>query len=154
MSTPYAWPRLIYFLRKGASLSLVLTRMASSGYMSTTLIVSSNVSYHYPSLHWSLPDPESKGGQRLLCQTEFRGQTEYRSSYLIARRPENVGSDAEIPQAKLICGMCEGAFTCWSVLIGSLSSSQRWHGRNTVFIDLRRRSNFQKTSSTSGTTHS
>ena len=47
-------------------------------------------------------DPESKNGQRLLRRTEFHTHTEYRSSYLIARRAK--ASD-EVPQSKLICGM-------------------------------------------------
>ncbi len=47
-------------------------------------------------------DPESKSGQHLLCRTEFHGQTEYRSSLLVARRPKN--GDPEIPQARLVCG--------------------------------------------------
>lgn len=47
-------------------------------------------------------DPESKSGQHLLRRTEFHGQTEYRSSLLIARRPKT--GDPEIPQARLVCG--------------------------------------------------
>jgi cleavage and polyadenylation specificity factor subunit 1 len=38
----------------------------------------------------------------LLCQTEFHGQSEYRSSVTIARRMK--GEDMVAPQAKLICG--------------------------------------------------
>ncbi|KAI0366045.1 hypothetical protein BV20DRAFT_1115505 [Pilatotrama ljubarskyi] len=47
-------------------------------------------------------DPESKSGQHLLRRTEFHGQTEYRSSLLVARRPKT--GDPEIPQARLVCG--------------------------------------------------
>lgn len=54
--------------------------------------------------NFSPADPESKGGQRLLCQTEFHGQVEYRTSYVIARRPKNSDSGTDVPQAKLICG--------------------------------------------------
>lgn len=54
-------------------------------------------------------DPESKGGQRLLCRTEFHGQGEYRSSYLIAHRTK--GLDADIPQAKLIFGGTDGTLS-------------------------------------------
>ena len=54
-------------------------------------------------IHSSLSsDPESRNGQRLLCRTEFHGQTEYRSSCLIARRTDT--EDSDIPQSKLIYG--------------------------------------------------
>ncbi|KAI0699171.1 CPSF A subunit region-domain-containing protein [Cerioporus squamosus] len=53
--------------------------------------------------------PESKSGQHLLCRTEFHGQTEYRSSLLVARRPKN--GDPEIPQARLVCGSVDGSLT-------------------------------------------
>lgn len=46
--------------------------------------------------------PESNKGQKLLCQTEFHGQSDYRSSVTIARRMK--GEDMVAPQAKLICG--------------------------------------------------
>jgi cleavage and polyadenylation specificity factor subunit 1 len=46
--------------------------------------------------------PESNKGQRLLCPTEFHGQSDYRSSATIARRMK--GEDMVAPQAKLICG--------------------------------------------------
>jgi cleavage and polyadenylation specificity factor subunit 1 len=46
-------------------------------------------------------DPESKNGQHLLLRTEFHGQTEYRTSALIARRGKE---DQVIPHAMLICG--------------------------------------------------
>ncbi|OSD02613.1 hypothetical protein PYCCODRAFT_1477600 [Trametes coccinea BRFM310] len=52
-------------------------------------------------------DPESKSGQHLLRRTEFHGQTEYRSSLLIARRPKH--GDPEIPQARLVCGSVDGS---------------------------------------------
>ncbi|RPD55582.1 hypothetical protein L226DRAFT_490064 [Lentinus tigrinus ALCF2SS1-7] len=54
-------------------------------------------------------DPESKSGQHLLRRTEFHGQTEYRSSLLVARRPKN--GDPEIPQARLVCGAVDGSLT-------------------------------------------
>jgi len=57
-------------------------------------------------------DPESNGGQRLLCRTEFHGQTEYRSSYTIARRVK--GPDADIPQAKLLCGATDGSLSTYT----------------------------------------
>ncbi|KAJ3476928.1 hypothetical protein NLI96_g10812 [Meripilus lineatus] len=53
-------------------------------------------------------DPESKNGQRLLRRTEFHTHTEYRSSYLIARRAK--ASD-EVPQSKLICGHVDGTLS-------------------------------------------
>ncbi|KAH9943547.1 CPSF A subunit region-domain-containing protein [Amylocystis lapponica] len=53
-------------------------------------------------------DPESKNGQQLLCRSEFNGQTEYRSSVLVARRK---GADADIPQARLICGSIDGTLS-------------------------------------------
>ncbi|KAL6299343.1 CPSF A subunit region-domain-containing protein [Sparassis latifolia] len=51
-------------------------------------------------------DPESKNGQHLLRRTEYHGQTEYRTSVMIARR---IGTDTAIPQAKLLCGTADGA---------------------------------------------
>jgi len=53
--------------------------------------------------------PESNKGQRLLCQTEFHGQSDYRSSATIARRMK--GEDMVAPQAKLICGHPDGSLT-------------------------------------------
>ncbi|KAJ6588439.1 CPSF A subunit region-domain-containing protein [Mycena capillaripes] len=50
-------------------------------------------------------DPESKDGRHLLLRTEFHGQTEYRTSSLIARRIK----EEVIPQAKLICGSTDGS---------------------------------------------
>ncbi|THG98888.1 hypothetical protein EW026_g3366 [Hermanssonia centrifuga] len=52
-------------------------------------------------------DPESRNGQRLLCRSEFHGQSEYHASCLIARRGR--GMDMEIPQAKLIYGTVDGS---------------------------------------------
>ncbi|KAH9849008.1 CPSF A subunit region-domain-containing protein [Lenzites betulinus] len=52
-------------------------------------------------------DPESKSGQHLLRRTEFHGQSEYRSSLLVARRPK--AGDPEIPQARLVCGSVDGS---------------------------------------------
>ncbi|KAL1941832.1 hypothetical protein VTO73DRAFT_6832 [Trametes versicolor] len=54
-------------------------------------------------------DPESKSGQHLLRRTEFHGQSEYRSSMLVARRPKN--GDPEIPQARLVCGSVDGSLS-------------------------------------------
>ncbi|KAI0634706.1 CPSF A subunit region-domain-containing protein [Trametes polyzona] len=54
-------------------------------------------------------DPESKSGQHLLRRTEFHGQSEYRSSLLVARRPKN--GDPEIPQARLVCGSVDGSLS-------------------------------------------
>ncbi|KAJ7135425.1 CPSF A subunit region-domain-containing protein [Mycena crocata] len=51
-------------------------------------------------------DPESKDGRYLLLRTEFHGQSEYRTSTLIARRTKE---DLGIPQAKLICGSTDGS---------------------------------------------
>jgi cleavage and polyadenylation specificity factor subunit 1 len=53
--------------------------------------------------------PESNKGQKLLCRTEFHGQSEYRSSVTIARRMK--GEDMVAPQAKLICGHPDGSLT-------------------------------------------
>ncbi|KAI0264066.1 CPSF A subunit region-domain-containing protein [Russula aff. rugulosa BPL654] len=53
--------------------------------------------------------PESNKGQKLLCLTEFHGQSEYRSSVTIARRMK--GEDMVAPQAKLICGHPDGSLT-------------------------------------------
>ncbi|KAH9930484.1 CPSF A subunit region-domain-containing protein [Epithele typhae] len=54
-------------------------------------------------------DPESKSGQHLLRRTEFHGQTEYRSSLLIARRGK--ANDGELPQARLVCGAADGTLS-------------------------------------------
>ncbi|TCD71004.1 mRNA cleavage and polyadenylation factor subunit [Steccherinum ochraceum] len=54
-------------------------------------------------------DPEAKGGERLMCRTEFHGQGEYRSSYLIARRI--AGPESDIPEAKLIFGGTDGSLS-------------------------------------------
>ncbi|KAI0323139.1 hypothetical protein GY45DRAFT_1376578, partial [Cubamyces sp. BRFM 1775] len=47
--------------------------------------------------------------QHLLRHTEFHGQTEYRSSLLIACRPKT--GDPEIPQARLVCGSVDGSLS-------------------------------------------
>ncbi|KAJ6591099.1 CPSF A subunit region-domain-containing protein [Mycena vulgaris] len=54
-------------------------------------------------------DPDSKDGRHLLLRTEFHGQSEYRTSTLIARRTKD---DQVIPQAKLICGSTDGSLRC------------------------------------------
>ncbi|KAJ7747964.1 CPSF A subunit region-domain-containing protein [Mycena maculata] len=51
-------------------------------------------------------DPESKDGRYLLLRTEFHGQSEYRTSTLVARRTKE---ELVIPQAKLICGSTDGS---------------------------------------------
>ncbi|KAH9830080.1 CPSF A subunit region-domain-containing protein [Rhodofomes roseus] len=56
-------------------------------------------------------DPESRGGQHLLRRTEFHGQTEYRTSALIARRRTK---DTDIPQSKLICGSTDGSLSSFT----------------------------------------
>lgn len=61
-----------------------------------------NINIVAVALNATLLDPDSRHGQRLLCRTEFNAQTEYRTSCTIARRGKGV--DAEVPQAKLICG--------------------------------------------------
>ncbi|KAJ6612805.1 CPSF A subunit region-domain-containing protein [Mycena sp. CBHHK59/15] len=53
-------------------------------------------------------DPESKDGRHLLLRTEFHGQSEYRTSALVARR---TNEDMAIPQARLICGSTNGSLT-------------------------------------------
>jgi len=53
-------------------------------------------------------DPESKNGQHLLRRTEFNGQTECRTSVLVARRKS---IDVELPQARLFCGSTDGSLT-------------------------------------------
>lgn len=47
-------------------------------------------------------DPDSRGGQHLMCHTEFHCHKECQASRTIARRTKE---DNEIPQAKLITGM-------------------------------------------------
>ncbi|KAJ7481615.1 CPSF A subunit region-domain-containing protein [Mycena latifolia] len=54
-------------------------------------------------------DPESKDGRHLLLRTEFHGQSEYRTTTLIARRTKE---DLVIPQAKLMCGSTDGSLRC------------------------------------------
>ncbi|KAF8119582.1 CPSF A subunit region-domain-containing protein [Boletus edulis] len=53
-------------------------------------------------------DPESRGGQHLLCHTEFHCHKECRASRTIARRTKE---DNEIPQAKLITGFTDGSLS-------------------------------------------
>ena len=47
-------------------------------------------------------DPDSGDGRHLLLRTEFHGQSEYRTSTIIARR---LKEDSDIPQSKLLMGM-------------------------------------------------
>ncbi|KAF8555471.1 hypothetical protein OG21DRAFT_1496241 [Imleria badia] len=53
-------------------------------------------------------DPESRGGQHLLCHAEFHCHKECRASRTIARRTKE---DNEIPQAKLIAGFTDGSLS-------------------------------------------
>ncbi|KAH7925063.1 hypothetical protein BV22DRAFT_1119797 [Leucogyrophana mollusca] len=53
-------------------------------------------------------DPESRGGQHLLCRTEFHGHKECQSSVLIARRTKD---EQVIPQAKLVSGFVDGSLS-------------------------------------------
>ena len=46
-------------------------------------------------------DPDSGDGRYLLLRTEFHGQSEYRTSTVIARR---LKEDSDIPQSKLLMG--------------------------------------------------
>lgn len=46
-------------------------------------------------------DPDSGDGRHLLLRTEFHGQSEYRTSTIIARR---LKEDSDIPQSKLLMG--------------------------------------------------
>ncbi|CCL98048.1 uncharacterized protein FIBRA_00042 [Fibroporia radiculosa] len=62
-------------------------------------------------LEYDPHDPESRGGQHLLRRTEFHGQTEYRTSVLIARRKDK---DIDIPQAKLVCGSTDGSLVSFT----------------------------------------
>lgn len=47
-------------------------------------------------------DPDSKGGQHLMCKTEFHMHKESHCSLIIARRTKE---EPEIPQARVISGM-------------------------------------------------
>ncbi|KAI0938339.1 hypothetical protein AcW1_001910 [Taiwanofungus camphoratus] len=67
-------------------------------------------------------DPESNNGQYLLRRTEFHGQTEYRTSVLVARRKAD---DMEIPQAKLLCGCTNGSLV--SLTYVDEAASKRLH---------------------------
>ncbi|KAG8216364.1 CPSF A subunit region-domain-containing protein [Butyriboletus roseoflavus] len=53
-------------------------------------------------------DPDSRGGQHLMCFTEFHCHKECRASRTIARRTKE---DNEIPQAKLIAGFTDGSLS-------------------------------------------
>ncbi|KAF9235610.1 CPSF A subunit region-domain-containing protein [Melanogaster broomeanus] len=53
-------------------------------------------------------DPDSRGGQNLLCQTEFHCHKECRTARIIARRTKE---EHEIPQAKLIAGFGDGSLS-------------------------------------------
>lgn len=91
------------------------------------------------------PDPESRGGQHLLRRTEFHGQTEYRTSALIARgRTKDTG----IPQAKLICGASRPP--CHTNLYKRSDRINRWFS---VVFHICRRKRFQEVAFASGTAH-
>ncbi|KAH7882293.1 CPSF A subunit region-domain-containing protein [Phlebopus sp. FC_14] len=51
-------------------------------------------------------DPDSRGGQHLMCRTEFHAHKESYASLTIARRTRE---EHEIPQAKLISGYTDGS---------------------------------------------
>ncbi|KAG1848301.1 CPSF A subunit region-domain-containing protein [Suillus subalutaceus] len=53
-------------------------------------------------------DPESRGGQHLLCHTEFHSHKECRSTITIARRTKD---EQLIPQAKLMSGFTDGSLS-------------------------------------------
>jgi len=53
-------------------------------------------------------DPDSRGGQHLMCHTEFHCHKECWASRTIARRTKE---DNEIPQAKLISGFTDGSLS-------------------------------------------
>ncbi|KAI9568018.1 CPSF A subunit region-domain-containing protein [Boletus coccyginus] len=53
-------------------------------------------------------DPDSRGGQHLMCNNEFHCHKECRASRTIARRTKE---DNEIPQAKLISGFTDGTLS-------------------------------------------
>ncbi|KAL4078098.1 CPSF A subunit region-domain-containing protein [Scleroderma yunnanense] len=59
-------------------------------------------------LSYDPTDPDSKGGQHLLCRTEFHVHKECRSSLVIARRMKE---EPEIPQARLIHGFTDGSLS-------------------------------------------
>ncbi|PCH44667.1 hypothetical protein WOLCODRAFT_77692 [Wolfiporia cocos MD-104 SS10] len=67
-------------------------------------------------------DPDSRGGLHLMRRTEFHGQTEYRTSVLVARRK---GKDMDIPQAKLICGSTDGSLVSFTYV--EEAASKRLH---------------------------
>jgi hypothetical protein len=58
-------------------------------------------------------DPDSGDGRHLLLRTEFHGQSEYRTSTVIARR---LKEDSDIPQSKLLMGK-DSAVTYFYILI-------------------------------------
>ena len=90
-------------------------------------------------------DPESRGGQHLLRRTEFHGQTEYRTSALIARRRTK---DTDIPQAKLICGASRPP--CHTNVYEHSNRINRWFS---VVFHICRRKRFQAVAFASGTAH-
>ncbi|KAF8816784.1 hypothetical protein BYT27DRAFT_7181242 [Phlegmacium glaucopus] len=53
-------------------------------------------------------DPDSGDGRYLLLRTEFHGQSEYRTSTVIARR---VKEDSDVPQSKLLMGSPDGSLS-------------------------------------------
>ena len=59
-------------------------------------------------------DPDSGDGRHLLLRTEFHGQSEYRTSTIIARR---LKEDSDIPQSKLLMGKASTITSYISILI-------------------------------------
>ncbi|KAF4616622.1 hypothetical protein D9613_008890 [Agrocybe pediades] len=57
---------------------------------------------------YNAQDPESNDGRHLLLRTEFQGQSEYRTSIMIARRTKD---NPDIPQCKLLMGCPDGSLT-------------------------------------------
>jgi len=53
-------------------------------------------------------DPDSGDGRHLLLRTEFHGQSEYRTSTVIARR---LKEDSDVPQSKLLMGSPDGSLS-------------------------------------------
>lgn len=60
-----------------------------------------------------MSDLDSNDGRYLLLRTEFHGQSEYRTSLVIARRTKE---DPDIPQSKLLMGKLSLGFP-WTTLI-------------------------------------
>ncbi|KAF7329846.1 Cleavage and polyadenylation specific protein [Mycena kentingensis (nom. inval.)] len=57
-------------------------------------------------------DSASRDGRYLLLRTEFHGQSEYRTSVTIARRPH----EEAVPQSKILCGGTDGSLRSLTVV--------------------------------------